>query len=73
MTYKAPDYLEDDPWFGPATLSVKQLALKKSRKEARPKEIMIEIHKELYKRASTKVETTLTRDPLPWLSGVGMI
>ena len=30
----APDYLEDDEWFGPATLSEKQLSLKEARAQA---------------------------------------
>ena len=29
----APAYLEDDPWFGPATLSEKQLSIKEAREQ----------------------------------------
>ena len=30
----APDYLEDDEWFGPAILSERQLSLKEARAHA---------------------------------------
>ena len=34
MTYPAPAYLEDDDWFGPATLSEKQISLKEAMEQA---------------------------------------
>ena len=32
-TIPAPEFLEDDPWFGPATLSEKQIEMKEARKQ----------------------------------------
>jgi hypothetical protein len=75
----APDYLEDDEWFGPATLSERQLSLKEARKKAEednqilpeenvPKEVA-NIHEVMYNIATGNGNTTTQLDPMPELGG----
>ena len=76
MTYPAPAFLEEDPWFGTPILSEKQLVLKEKQTKIEIKakaEKVEEPHLVLYERAAKTVKTTLSRDPLPqWMSGAGM-
>ena len=78
----APDYLEDDEWFGPATLSEKQLSLKEARAQAvLDKQILPEeheahgsvevdnIHEVMYNIATRNGKTTTQLDPMPQLGG----
>ena len=76
----APDYLEDDEWFGPATLSEKQLSLKEARLRAEedkqilsvdeeyPKEVA-NIHEVMYNIATGNGNTTVQLDPAPSFGG----
>ena len=78
----APDYLQDDEWFGPATLSEKQLSLKEARAQAEadlqilphedehhgPVEVD-NIHEVMYNIATGGGKTTTQLDPMPELGG----
>ena len=78
----APDYLEDDPWFGPATLSEKQLSLREARMrleeenhlipesedQPSPKEVA-NIHEVMYNIATSGGNTTTQLNPMPELGG----
>ena len=78
----APDYLEDDEWFGPATLSEKQLSLKEARAQAEadlqilshedehhgPVEVD-NIHEVMYNIATSGGKTTTQLNPMPELGG----
>ena len=66
MTYPAPKFLSDDPWFGPAPLSTKAKAAKVEAEKVVVKET---IHEVVYKMA-TKTKLTCYRDQ-PWVSGAG--
>ena len=66
MTFPAPDFLEDDPWFGPACLSDKA---RSKKREATKDKIKPVIHELVYKIA-TKYKLTPQRDQ-PWVSGAG--
>tara|TARA_B100000085_G_scaffold68588_1_gene61316 strand:+ start:264 stop:629 length:366 start_codon:yes stop_codon:yes gene_type:complete len=78
----APAYLEDDPWFGPATLSEKQLSIKEAREqlveenqlvpesEDQPRSKEVDnIHEVLYNIATKGGKTTTQLNPLPELGG----
>jgi len=65
MTYPAPKFLKDDPWFGPAVLSSK--AKKEFAKTVVPE--IKTIHQTVYEMA-TRVDLTCTKDQ-PWVSGAG--
>ena len=67
MTYPAPEFLSDDPWFGPAPLSDKA---KKAKAKFAKAKIMPTIHEIVYCSA-TKYKLTPQRDQ-PWVSGAGM-
>lgn len=76
MTYKAPDYLEDDPWFGPAILSEKQRALKVANSKAVAEKMFTastkevdNIHEVLYNMATKNGKTTTQLNPIPELGG----
>ena len=74
----APDYLEDDPWFGPATLSEKQRSLKEAKEAyaaaVADNQILAEgddgvvespdIHQKMYEIATKAGQTTVQRDPI---------
>jgi hypothetical protein len=68
MTFPAPAFLQDDPWFGPAPLSDKAKAAKA---KAQPVKVETPIHEVLYQIATKNKSTTIQRDQ-PWLSGSGM-
>ena len=78
----APDYLEDDEWFGPATLSEKQLSLKEARAQAEADLQILShqdehhgsvevdnIHEVMYNIATGGGKTTTQLDPMPELGG----
>ena len=78
----APEYLEDDPWFGPATLSEKQLSLREARMKLEEEKILIphsedqppkkevdNIHEVMYNIATGGGKTTTQLDPMPELGG----
>ena len=78
----APDYLEDDPWFGPATLSENQLSLKEARIKLEEENILIphsedqpptkevaNIHEVMYNIATSNGKTTTQLNPMPELGG----
>ena len=78
----APAYLEDDPWFGPATLSEKQLSIKEAREqlveenqlvpesEDQPRSKEVDnIHEVLYNMATRNGKTTTQLNPIPKLGG----
>lgn len=77
MTYPAPAYLEDDPWFGPATLSEKQEDLKEMRlqlieeeqllplsEDQPPTKEVANIHEVMYNIATRAGKTTTQLDPV---------
>ena len=76
-TIPAPAYLEDDPWFGPATLSEKQIDMKESRKQLEEENILLpesedqpctkeveNIHEVRYNIATSAGKTTVQLDPI---------
>jgi hypothetical protein len=78
----APAYLEDDPWFGPATLSEKQLSLREARMKLEKEKILIphsedqppikevaNIHEVMYNIATSNGKTTTQLNPIPELGG----
>lgn len=78
----APDYLEDDPWFGPATLSEKQLSLREARMRLEEENHLIpesedqplskevaNIHEVMYNIATSGGNTTTQLNPMPELGG----
>lgn len=82
MTYPAPAYLEDDPWFGPATLSEKQMSIKEMRQQLIEEEHLLplsedqplvkevaNIHEVMYNIATSNGKTTTQLDPMPQLGG----
>jgi len=82
MTYPAPKYLEDDEWFGPATLSEKQLTIKEMRMQLIEEEQLLplsedqpsvkevaNIHEMMYNIATSNGKTTTQLDPMPELGG----
>jgi hypothetical protein len=87
MSYPAPDFLSDDPWFGSAPLSNKAKKAKVKRTyEAKAVEQATKepqnIHEALYQAATKNVATTLSLNPAPsfiggsevfqqWASGQG--
>lgn len=84
MTYKAPDYLEDDPWFGPAILSEKQEEIRaqlekenqliSAEEDKFPSKEVANIHEVMYNVATSKGKTTIQLDPSGpggWMSGTG--
>jgi len=78
----APEVLEDDPWFGPAPLTEKRIAIQEAEaayEEAKKLGLLIEeepeskesedIHQVMYEMATKNVATTLALDPMPSLGG----
>ena len=81
-TIPAPKFLEDDPWFGPATLSEKQQEYVEMRKALESEKLLIpqeedqppakevdNIHEVMYNIATGNGKTTTQLDPLPELGG----
>ena len=75
-TIPAPAYLEDDPWFGPATLSENQISIKESRAQLEAENLLIpesedqppskevaNIHEVMYNIATSAGKTTVQLDP----------
>ena len=73
----APEYLEDDPWFGPATLSEKQVSIKESRAQLEAENLLIpesedqppskevaNIHEVMYNIATSNGKTTTQLEPV---------
>ena len=82
MTYPAPEYLEDDEWFGPATLSEKQMTIREMRMQLIEEEQLLplsedqphvkevaNIHEVMYNIATSNGKTTTQLDPMPQLGG----
>jgi|TARA_B100000902_G_scaffold262896_1_gene249111 hypothetical protein len=78
MTYPAPKYLEDDPWFGPAILSETQEILKARIDLCVAEQLLLEeeetavpnnIHEIMYQIATSTGKTTTQLDPIPLLGG----
>ena len=67
MTYKAPVYLEDDPWFGPAYFSLHQIDYKLAYEQAVIENLLLDdinievknIHEVMYNIATGHGKTTL--------------
>ena len=80
-TIPAPEFLEDDPWFGPATLSEKQIEMKEARKQLEEENLLIpqnedqprkevdNIHEVMYNIATKGGKTTTQLNPMPELGG----
>jgi len=77
MTYPAPKYLEDDPWFGPATFSLHQKEYKLAYDQAVAENLLLtdtytevkNIHQVMYNIATKNGKSTTQLDPLPILGG----
>lgn len=78
MTYPAPKYLKDDPWFGPAFFSDKQSEYKLAYEQAVIENLLLDetiysevknIHEVMYTIATKNGKTTTQLDPLPILGG----
>ena len=79
----APEYLEDDSWFGPAVLSEKQMTIKEAYEHAvSEKQLLHEdntvepknIHETIYRIATNSGKTTTQLNPTGvggWQSGTG--
>ena len=79
MTHKAPDYLEDDPWFGPAILPEKQRALRVANSKAVAEKMLNastkevdNIHEVMYNMATRNGKTTTQLSSGGWTSGTGL-
>ena len=68
MTYPAPEYLEDDPWFGPATFSLHQIDYKLAYEQSVIENLLLDepiysevknIHQVMYDIATAHGKTTL--------------
>lgn len=82
-TIPAPKYLKDDPWFGPAVLSVPQMSIKEAYEHAvydnqlLPEDDTVEpkdIHEVIYNIATNSGKTTTQLNPIGvggWQSGTG--
>ena len=73
-TIPAPNYLKDDPWFGPAVLSGPQMTLKEAYEHAvsdgqlLPEDDVVEpknIHEVIYNIATSSGKTTIQLDSTP--------
>ena len=78
MTYPAPAYLEDDPWFGPAYYSEKQEILKAKHDLCVAEDLLLaeettgvpnDIHERMYQIATGHGKTTVQLDPMTGLGG----
>lgn len=81
MTFPAPKYLKDDPWFGPATLSETQEVLKARIDLCVAEQLLLaeeetgiptNIHEVMYQIATSTGKTTTQLDPQAWMSGSGI-
>ena len=72
MTYPAPKYLKDDPWFGPATFSLHQTEYKLAYDQAVIENLLLDdtnievknIHQVMYDMATRCGKTTTQLDPI---------
>ena len=72
MTYPAPKYLKDDPWFGPATFSLNQKEYKLAYEKAVEENLLLDdtypevknIHQVMYDIATRCGKTTTQLDPI---------
>ena len=78
MTYPAPKFLKDDPWFGPAPFSDKQQEYKLAYEQSIIENLLLDepiysevknIHQVMYDIATAHGKTTTQLDPLPTLGG----
>ncbi|AGH31591.1 hypothetical protein SWZG_00078 [Synechococcus phage S-SKS1] len=78
----APDYLDDDSWFGPAVLSEKQMTIKEAYEHAVSERQLLheddivepkDIHETIYRIATSSGKTTTQLNPTGvggWQSGI---
>ena len=72
MTYPAPKYLKDDPWFGPAFFSLYQTEYKLDYQQVIEENLLLEdkypevenIHEVMYDMATKTNKTTTQLDPV---------
>ena len=82
MTYPAPDFLSDDPWFGPAPDTLASLRMKALLQEERllaavskpsgvphPRREPENIHQQMYEMATVNIATTLSLNPISFGGG----
>ena len=77
MTYPAPIYLKDDPWFGSATFSLHQKEYKLAYDQAIAENLLLvetstevkNIHDVMYTIATGHGKTTTQLNPLPTFGG----
>jgi len=78
MTYPAPKYLKDDPWFGPSPFSDKQVEYKLACEKAIKENLLLadtytevkNIHQVMYDIATSHGKTTTQLNPIGWMSGI---
>ncbi len=78
MTYPAPKYLKDDPWFGPPYLSNSQVEYKLAYEKAIAENLLLadtctevkNIHQVMYDIATGHGKTTTQLNPIGWMSGI---
>ena len=72
MTFPAPKYLKDDPWFGPAPFSDKQVEYKLAYQQVVEENLLLDdkypevenIHEVMYDMAIKCGKTTIQLDPV---------
>tara|TARA_Y200000002_G_C22233908_1_gene476823 strand:- start:265 stop:528 length:264 start_codon:yes stop_codon:yes gene_type:complete len=72
MTFPAPKYLKDDPWFGPAPFSDKQVEYKLAYQQVVEENLLLDdtypevenIHEVMYDMATRCGKTTIQLDPV---------
>ena len=72
MTYPAPKYLKDDPWFGPAFFSLHQIEYKLDYQQVVEENLLLDdkypevenIHEVMYDMATKCGKTTIQLDPV---------
>ena len=78
MTYPAPKYLKDDPWFGPHYFSDSQVEYKLAYDQAIIENLLLDeqihsevknIHEVMYTIATKNGKTTTQLNPLPTFGG----
>ena len=77
MTFVAPNYLKDDPWFGPAYFSLHQTEYKLAYEQAVAENLLLDanstevenIHEVIYDIATSHGKTTTQLNPLLTFGG----
>ena len=77
MTYPAPKFLKDDPWFGPAPFSDKQQEYKLAYDQVIAENLLLvdtssevkNIHQVMYTIATSHGKTTTQLNPMPMFGG----